>query len=352
MKNLLLLWIAIMATTSLTAQNIEVERVQKTLMTKKTASWCSPCGTWGWDVFEELVEANLENTVVIAAHYSTSNDALTTPTGTQIVDNMESTFGRPAFFVNTLNVANSRTDAREKINTAIDEALAQSPVAQTGMNVTFTEDTRTLTVNTKTQFFEDAEGEYSLGVYLVQKSIIGFQQSRSDEANHKEVLRDAITADIFGAPIANGTIAAASTFEHTIEVVISEEEDIDNYEVMTVIWKKQAENYGFVNVNLTDEIGEAVVNSIDESTLDAGFQINPTYITSTAGIDLILTEAGHADIALYNTNGQKVQNIYQGRLGSGYQTISFEKDSQLTRGVYFVRVLLNGQQWSRQVVLK
>lgn len=47
----------------------QVEEVQRTLITKRTASWCINCGTWGWTLFDGLVADNEDKSVLIAAHY-------------------------------------------------------------------------------------------------------------------------------------------------------------------------------------------------------------------------------------------------------------------------------------------
>ncbi|MEO1714235.1 MAG: hypothetical protein AAFU60_12955 [Bacteroidota bacterium] len=48
---------------SLQAQ--EVMEVTTPVITKKTATWCINCGTWGWDLFEGLVSANQNSAVFL-----------------------------------------------------------------------------------------------------------------------------------------------------------------------------------------------------------------------------------------------------------------------------------------------
>jgi len=61
----------------LTAQAQEVPEVQKTLISKISADWCPPCGTWAWDLFHDLVNDNDNQAVLMAVHHS---GGLETPT--------------------------------------------------------------------------------------------------------------------------------------------------------------------------------------------------------------------------------------------------------------------------------
>ena len=63
MKQFTLLTIFCIASISLFSQ--EVMEVQQTLLTKRTATWCPYCGTWGWGFFEDLIEDNEEKAVLI-----------------------------------------------------------------------------------------------------------------------------------------------------------------------------------------------------------------------------------------------------------------------------------------------
>ncbi|HHB79571.1 MAG TPA: hypothetical protein ENK85_10105, partial [Saprospiraceae bacterium] len=56
MKKILLLLLAVGI--SYLAQAQEVPQTQSSLIIKKTASWCPPCGGWGWDLFEQLIDDN------------------------------------------------------------------------------------------------------------------------------------------------------------------------------------------------------------------------------------------------------------------------------------------------------
>lgn len=351
MKKLIFLLFIAFSITNLSAQEISVSPTQKVLMTKKTASWCPPCGSWGWDVFETLLDEANENTIVLAAHYSTSNDVLTTPTGTALVNNLQQTFSRPAFLVNNDLKAGSSNGALSKIREAIDEAATVEPTAQTGIQATYAPGSRTIDIATRTQFFTDTEGEYQLGVYVVKKSMISYQASIGNDADHKSVLRDAITEDIFGEPITAGNIALNTSVNKQFSFDLTDDDELDNIQILTLIWKKAEENYTLVNANLTSDINEAVVNHLDETTLQQGFAITPNVIQDVATIQLNLTEKATADLSIFNSNGQLVQTVFSGTLNIGKQQFTFTKND-LSAGLYFVRLHIGEQVWNRKIVIR
>ena len=47
----------------------EVPEVQRPLVTKISATWCPPCGGWGWTLMEELVIDNEDKATLIVAHH-------------------------------------------------------------------------------------------------------------------------------------------------------------------------------------------------------------------------------------------------------------------------------------------
>ncbi|MFK7933920.1 MAG: T9SS type A sorting domain-containing protein [Saprospiraceae bacterium] len=351
MKSFTLLLIAIFLTLNLSAQEIAVPQVQKVLMTKKTASWCPPCGSWAWNVFETLLDEADENTIVLAAHYSTSNDVLTTTTGTELINNFEQTFSRPAFLVNNEVEAGSSSNALSKIRDAIDEAATVAPMAQTGIQATYAPNSRIIDIATRTQFFADTEGEYQLGVYLVKKSMISYQASIGNDADHKRVLRDALTEDIFGELVASENISANTSINQQFTFELAEEDEFSNLEILTLLWKKVEDKFELVNTNLTDEITEAVVNNLDETTAQAGFSITPNVVKNVADIQLNLVEKADINLSVFNANGQLVQTIQRGAVAAGAQHFAFAKND-LSTGLYFVRLRIGQQVWNRKMIIQ
>ncbi len=54
-----------MMITMLSTQAQEISNDQWTIMTKTSATWCTNCGAWGWDMFKDLIDDNQDKNVII-----------------------------------------------------------------------------------------------------------------------------------------------------------------------------------------------------------------------------------------------------------------------------------------------
>lgn len=335
------------------AQEITVEPVQMTLLTKKTATWCPPCGGWGWTTFENLLEANSEKAVVIAAHFSTSGDPLYTTTAEELIDGFEYYPGRPIFYTNTALI--SSTNGAEVEQTAmefVNDAYAQSPVAQTGILATIDPTTEVLNIATKTEFFQKASGEYYLSTYLMDKEVIANQSGQGNNALHKNVLTNELASSTFGEVLVEGSVAVGATFEKSYEIEVSEDMDMENMEFVTIIWKKNGEAFDFVNTYKSDEITEMVPSSVNHVFTAGEFNITPTIATNRVMVELVLdNNMDNLEIALFDMKGQKVQTIFQGNQALGAHRYEVERPTT-TAGIYVVTLTVAGESFSKKVVFK
>lgn len=334
------------------AQEITVEPVQLTLLTKKTATWCPPCGGWAWDTFENLLASNDEKAIVVAAHFSTSNDPLYNETAEQMIDAFEFFPGRPAFYTNMALISGSgeavETTAADFVNTA----YAQTPVAQTGIAATVDFTTDLLTIDTKTEFFQKGNGEYYLAAYLVDKEVIATQAGQGNDAVHKNVLRDELTGSTFGNVLVEGSVAVGTTFEQTFSMDVAADVDLDNMSFMTVIWKKNGDSYEFVNAYKTDEVTEAMPSST-ESVFSAGsFQITPNVASHQTTIELVLDkDLNNVNLSLFDLKGQRIETIFSGNQVAGIHRFELDQPASAA-GIYWVTLRVDGQSFSKKVVFR
>lgn len=242
MKRIYVFGIILLITLQLHSQ--DVPEVQFSMITKITATWCPFCGTWGWDVFEELLSQNQDKAIVIANHYSGD---LRNQTASDIADNLNS-FGQPVFYLNNTNqniTSGNRESRLSEVKEKVDDNYEASVVANTGLTASLSGNI--LTVNTKTRFFQQAEGEFYLGVYIIEDNVIHQQASRSSMANHKNVMRGSVGTGSFGVQLASGTIDAGSEFIQEYAAELNSGWNTDNIKLATIIWKKQGDLYLFYN---------------------------------------------------------------------------------------------------------
>ena len=333
----------------LTAQEVEVPESQRPLITKKTATWCPFCGAWGWTMMEGLLDDNIGKALVVAAHYSGD---LVNPTANAIISNFGG-FSQPRFFYNNVDQgasSSSYNSVRESIKSKVISDNATSPQVQTGLVVVDQEDQ--LRVYTKTRFFDNVSGEYSVGVYLIEKSVINNQAGNASNAEHRQVIRETLTTDHFGEIIGNGSINAGTEVEFSVDFPLDGTYDLYNIEIATIIWKKEDNTYQVVNTNFTDDIMDDLVgtNKLEVANTFA-IQPNPVENTSLISIEISKTVRS-ADLHLYNSLGQLVANLYQGSLQDGIHQFELNRSITNTSGVYLLRFRMDGQVQTRRVVFR
>ncbi|MBK8654797.1 MAG: hypothetical protein IPN20_13045 [Haliscomenobacter sp.] len=147
---------------------IEVPGTQQSLVTKLTATWCPFCGGSAWDSYKNMVASHGANAVVFAAHTSTVSK-LYSPMAVQLLNNFDLVYSQPYFFYNTKVVGTGGSSTENTVTTNVNNAAKNTPIVQTGMKLTFDDNSRELTVQSRSQFFQYTTGEYFLAFYLLEK---------------------------------------------------------------------------------------------------------------------------------------------------------------------------------------
>lgn len=334
----------------LTAQEINVPATQRLLITKRTASWCPLCGGWGWTFFRQVLDDNKNKAVFFADHY----DGLhTTPTSIAIANNFGGV-SQPVFFVNNQNqnVTSSNTaSARASIQTQVNTAFATQPIAQSAHRAILNSATGAITVQAKARFFQQASGEFYLGIYLVRKEFVGFQSGQGNNAEHKEVLWGHLTANVFGELIANGNVPAGT--EAIVNGQISAAGlDYSKLRIVTIIWRKNGTVYQVVNANEEDSFQQP--SAAGEMLVKASrLRVWPNVITESAAVEIDVQDAlPHARLELLDATGKVIRTLYRGSLAAGKQQFILHKGAQ-PAGVYVLRLLdAAGRAETVRVVLR
>src|ERR1700752_2435008 len=85
------------------APSITVAEENTALVNKFTATWCGPCGSWGWDLFENVIEENANDAIYMGTYSSSSPSYDNTDFYNTIADTFYNSFapgkGIPAFCV-------------------------------------------------------------------------------------------------------------------------------------------------------------------------------------------------------------------------------------------------------------
>jgi hypothetical protein len=155
--------------------------------------------------------------------------------------------GIPSFWVG---------DLKTKEPDAMTELLSQTPIA--GIGITHTKSASSITVHTKVEFFEDAEGEYYLSVLVLESGIDGSSSAGSytqvgtsnpSSYQHDYVLRaSSIEGNMYGELVLTNPIEGEST-ENEYEIPLNPSWTKTVYPV-AILWKKDistSPKYKFIN---------------------------------------------------------------------------------------------------------
>ncbi len=217
----------------------EVPSTKMAFLAKKTATWCSPCGGWGWSRFEDISE---DETLAahIAVEMHTSGGALGSDDAREIGEYLEYHSGIPSFYVNCEYFSGL---------TAIKNAINLAGETPASINSAFTVDVidaGKIQINLKTKVFEPVDGDFYLGVYLLEKGVQAEQNGHSDpNPVHKAVFREALSNNVMGDLMSSGTAQAGAEFDHTIYYIIDTEYKRDDLQIFLMLWKKVDNEYVF-----------------------------------------------------------------------------------------------------------
>ncbi len=351
-KVLLTLAIIAFASSLISAQEIEVPQTQRSLINKVAADWCPPCGGWGWDFFHDLIDDNSNDAILFTIHHS---GGLNNQVASDITSNY-SVFSQPRFILNgeDQNVLSSTTStARTAIQQEVISQSGNTPLVQTGLDATYRDD-EMVHVNTRTTFFADADGEYYLGVYLVEKLVVGYQATQGQNAQHRQIVRKEFNGtSSFGTLIATGSIAANTSYDSQFSIP-KDSYDMTNLEIVTVIWEKVDNTYEFVNANKDSDVQFEVVNSTNApGTLASSFKVFPNVVNDHASIQFQSDRnIDRASIILIDMNGKNVLNVFSGSLETGLYNFDLSRSSDIASGVYLVRLEVEGNVATKKLIME
>ena len=212
---------------------------KKSLVFKKTATWCGYCGTWGND-YSTNISADYSNVQVIQLHGD--NDFETT-VGNQIMDALPSA-GWPHFYLGTADVPNSYNTLSSMVSTE----LAETNEVAMAMESSVSGSTMNVRVQSQWQSSASTSGEYYLAVYILEDGQVASQDVNGAPSDpnrvHNYVLRAEASNAAFGKAITVNTDGCHESFDVTMN---SSWESANCYPV-AVLWKKNGSNYDFVNL--------------------------------------------------------------------------------------------------------
>jgi len=312
---------------------------QWTMFSKVTADWCPNCGTYGWTMMKDAIEAvEDENVLVLNLHHS---GGLSNPTAEDIVDNFQ-TFSQPRFFINNDDMSVSSGNVSAKVNELVEtvELLNQfAPFASVSSTAVYNGSSIETTADV--EFLETSDGNYYLATYLIKDHVIHNQASQGANADHPFVLVDAISSTSFGTPFASPTAMQGMTFSETLVYDITiDEADLADYYVATVIWNflETTQTYRFFNATRVNIENQA--SSIDDNALDDAYKIT----LNNQMLSVETTEADDYTLSVITIDGKVItQNQFKGNTSIDL--------SHIQNQMVVVNLIKNNQQTTKRFVM-
>lgn len=218
-----------------TDEVISVSSKYKAVVFEYTATWCGPCGTYGYPVMHDIMHSygdSAHQAVAIVMHRP--DDLVDNePAGQDDIATFFGFSGTPDGAVNMFSAYPNENTYTTKIN----QAVAANATAKAGVGMAYSFVGNVMTLNTKTVFFSDLTGTYNLGVYVVENDLQNTQNGQTGVVDHDYVLRACADGKAFGATIASNP-AKGTKVDGTYSITLpTETQNKNNVKVVCVIYK-------------------------------------------------------------------------------------------------------------------
>jgi hypothetical protein len=245
----------------------KVESVQpnkKALFIKSTGTLCPPCGDWGW-VINDAVNTRAKDYIGAFSSYGNWHrfaKDLTSQTS-NIVDQTFAVNSFPTFLLDNgiggkmgkATIGGTADDILNSILGDIDAIASQTATANTALSYTIADNS--ITVNSRTRFFEESTGEYAIAIWIDEDGPVAPQAGYANGIPaHHHVLRASTDQNsVFGVALHSpGEVMKKDTLiERTHTAEFPEGLWVkENVTVTAIIWNVSGnltKSYNVVNVS-------------------------------------------------------------------------------------------------------
>jgi len=228
-------------------------KVQVPIVVKVTGENCPFCGGYGWTNWE-TISTDLADIAFCWANYAGNyapadgfrGNELRHPNSDAValLGEFSGVTGYPNFVTNMVSSGTSIAGASRK---------AYISAGSTGVKISagFKHNIQgnTLTVNAEAKLWDDLNGDYYMGAYVVEDKIIAYQEGNSagNNASHHLVFRGSMSSSTWGEQIFTGSARSGDILRKTFSVTLPSDYNKSNLTYGIIIWKKVGDKYSYVN---------------------------------------------------------------------------------------------------------
>ena len=343
-KKIHLTWVLMGLSSVIYSQTVSTLRIP--LICKITATWCNSCGTWGWSLNEEIMNQNPE-ALTICMHASTTS-LLYSPDAATIYGVFTPTSsGVPSWYVDGIRKTQSSTSGgvyttqtKTAVKSAVDSILIFD--AEAGAGFSWSWNNNTLEVSAKSEFFVSSNGEYYLGVYLIEDDIVKYQNGIGNNAIHHPTFRTSLS-DPLGDFLMDGNVNAVTSFVKSYSFTIPSDYVKSKLRLMAIIWKKISGNYVIVNTSVSDYLMQTTSKNEPAKFLLELYP-NPTFNRQFSISNL----NSFNKISVYDLLGKNIPI----KLNHSNNQVFISLPENTPPGIYIVQVTKENKTYSQKLVVE
>jgi len=337
----------------------DVPNENKGLITKITATWCGPCGGWGWDNFNDLI-TEYKGDHILTALYASSSSGFYNEGCQEMADEI-GFGGYPNFAGNGLDVGTSSSAVNPIVDTFASDAPTVANVAYEVLQIT----KDSIFISTKTKFFENLDGSFKVIAFVIEDHPLYTQAGHTGEVEHHMVHQGNFSPTNGGPYVTTDGASAGEEITRNFSMAYNSEWDIEHLYIATTLWVEDENNPDdLLYVNGTDEpqAGEIAFGGSGEtggggSSNPADWPVGVEDVESisfdlypnpaTDQINLKLNMETDYSVMLTDLLGKTVYSEY---LTASTGTLINVND--IPEGVYMIKIKTEDQTYFDRVVVK
>ncbi len=316
------------------------EKKSRAVVFKFTESWCAPCGTFGWNLGNMVVDSIADNGYYVNVMGS-SGDSLNANCWSPLQNNFPLT-GYPSFVVNDNKISEFFVYIKDKYEKFAVTVPLASPAGYTVISGS------SISVKTKTKFWSDTSGEYYLAAFLIEDKVKAKQNGQTGIVEHHYIMRGTMMADLspWGHKLASGAIPANTEYTNNFSMALNSKWVKSNISVLLVVYKKIGDKYQLVN---SMKAKNSTIN-INEFTVQDNINVYPNPARDNFYIQIMLEQASEIMIKVYDVLGREVYNIPTTKYKQGENKV-YVPTTNLPDGSYNILVVGNNSKTYKKVLV-